>query len=198
MLDFNDAPEQRDMGLIDDGTVAVVHMNVRPGSAGEGGWLKRSKAGDSEMLDCEFTVVEGPFAKRKFWTSLVVTGVTEGQHKAGEISGGRLRAILESARGIMPNDKSDAAKAARAVNNWGDFDGLRFVAKIGIQKAEPGSNFKDKNVLESVITPDRKDWAKVEQVMRSATAAASVGATLAPPHAVAPGGGVQKPSWARG
>src|SRR4029077_19663300 len=110
MLDFNNAEPQREMGLIDDGTVAVVQINVRPGHAGEGGWLKRSKAGESEALDCEFTVVDGPYAKRKFWTLLTLGGISEGQKKAGDISGSRIRAILESARGIKPDDQSDTAK----------------------------------------------------------------------------------------
>jgi hypothetical protein len=108
--DFNGAEQQREGGLIADGTVAVVHLTIRPGNAGEGGWLKRSKGGDSQALDCEFTVVDGPFAKRKFWSLFTVEGTTEGHAKAAEISASRLRGILESAKGIRPDDESDAAK----------------------------------------------------------------------------------------
>jgi hypothetical protein len=193
-IDFNNAEPQREMGLIDDGTIAVVHMTIRPGSAGEGGWLKRSKGGDSQALDAEFTVVDGPFAKRKFWSLFTLEGTTEGHQKAADISASRLRAIIESAKGIKPDDQSDAAKAARTVSSWGEFDGLRFVAKIGVEKGK--DNFKDKNILESAITPDRKAWIKVEQTMKAAAAVASIGATLAP--AQQPTSGVQKPSWARG
>lgn len=195
-IDFNNAPSQREMGLIDDGVVAVVHMSVRPGQAGDGGWLKRSKEGESQGLDCEFTVVDGLFAKRKFWKLFTLEGVNEGHAKAGEISGSQLRAILESARGVLPDDKSDAAKAARQVDSYGDFDGLRFIAKIGIEKAAPGSGYKDKNVLDAAITPDRKAWVKVEQDLRTAKAAASIGNTLAPPAASQQT--IQKPNWARG
>jgi hypothetical protein len=196
MLDFNTAEPQRDMSLIPDGETAVVQINVRPGHAGEGGWLKRSKAGDSEMLDCEFTVVDGPYAKRKFWTMFTLGGTTEGQQKAGDISGSRIRAILESARGVKPDDQSDAAKAARQIGDWGDIDGLRFIAKIGVEKGKDG--FKDKNVLEAAITPDRTAWKKVEQTLRQATAAASIGSTFgsAPPPVAQPGT-IQKPGWAR-
>src|SRR4051812_2789195 len=109
-MDFNNAPEQREGGTIPDGTVAVVHLTVRPGNSGEGGWLKRSKAGDSEAMDCEFTIVEGPHAKRKFWSLFTVEGTTEGHAKAAEISASRLRGILESAKGIRPDDESEAAK----------------------------------------------------------------------------------------
>ncbi len=86
MLDFNDADSQRSTDLIPDGTLVTVHMTVRPGNAGQGGWLKRSKSGESEALDCEFVVLEGPYAKRKFWTLMTMNGTTEGQQKAAEIS----------------------------------------------------------------------------------------------------------------
>lgn len=199
-IDLNNAPPQREMGLIDDGTVCVVHMTVRPGNAGDGGWLKRSKEGESNGLDCEFTVVDGPFAKRKFWKLFTLEGVTDGQAKAAEISASQLRAIMESAKGIKPDDKSEAAMAARRIESWGDFDGLRFVAKVGIEKAQPGSGFKDKNVLDAAVTPDKKAWTQVEQVMREARATASVAGTLAGPSTTQaqPGGGMQKPKWATG
>jgi hypothetical protein len=112
-FDFNGAEQQREGGLIADGTIAVVHLTVRPGNAGEGGWLKRSKDGSSQALDCEFTVVDGPSAKRKFWSLFTVEGTTEGHAKAADISASRLRGILESAKGIRPDDESEAAKAGR-------------------------------------------------------------------------------------
>jgi hypothetical protein len=191
-FDFNNAQEQREGGLIADGTVAVVHMTVRPGNAGDGGWLKRSKNGDSQAMDCEFTVVEGPFAKRKFWSLFTVEGTTEGHAKAAEISASRLRGILESAKGIRPDDESDAAKAARRVNSWGDFDGMRFVAKIGIEKAREGSGYKDKNTLDAAVTPDRKAWVKVEQVAKQQNMAPIGVVAQQAATAAAPG----KPSWA--
>jgi hypothetical protein len=160
-MDFNSAPEQRSGDLIPDGTIAPCHLTIRPGNAGEGGWLKRSKAGDSMALDCELTVTEGPHAKRKFWSLFTVEGTTEGHAKAGEISASRIRAILESAYGIRPDDESDNAKQRRRITSWGDLNDIRFIARIGIEKGNDG--YKDKNTLAEVITPDRKMWAKVEQ-----------------------------------
>jgi hypothetical protein len=60
--DYNQAGEQRSFEVIPEGTIAVVQMNIRPGNAGEGGLLKRSKAGDAEGIDAEFIVVEGDYA----------------------------------------------------------------------------------------------------------------------------------------
>ncbi|WP_051396724.1 hypothetical protein [Bradyrhizobium elkanii] len=185
--DFNAAGEQRSFNeLIPDGTVCPVHLTIRPGNAGEGGWLKRAADGGSMALDCEFTVVEGPYAKRKFWTLMTVEGSTEGHAKAGEITMSRLRAILESARGIKPSDESEAARIARRVNSYGDFDGLRFLARVSVEKG--GTQYKDKNALDIAITPDRKEWTRVEQVAKTA------GATPGQHQAAA---AVQKPEWAK-
>lgn len=193
-FDFNNAQEQREGGLIADGTVAVVHLTVRPGNTGEGGWLKRSKDGGSQAMDCEFTVVDGPFAKRKFWSLFTVEGTTEGHAKAAEISASRLRGILESAKGIRPDDESDTAKNARRVSSWGDFDGLRFVAKIGIDKAKEGSGYKDKNVLTAAVTPDRQAWMKVEQVKTANSPSISPAIAAS---ATAGASGSIKPAWAQ-
>lgn len=191
--DFNNAETQREGGLIPDGTVAPVHLTVRPGNSGEGGWLKRSKTGESMALDCEFTVVDGPFAKRKFWSLFTVEGTTDGHAKAAEISASRLRGILESARGIRPDDESEAAKNARRLNSWGDLDGIRFVAKIGIEKGKEG--YKDKNTLAAAVTPDRQAWSKVEQIAKPAGTVNTIGqaAQAAVANAAAAAG---KPAWA--
>ena len=191
--DFNTAGEQRSGDIIPDGTVAPVHLTIRPGNSGEGGWLKRSKAGDSMALDCEFTVMEGPHAKRKFWSLFTVEGTTEGHSKAAEISASRIRAILESVHGIRPDDETDAAKGKRRLASWGDLDGARFVAKIGIEKGKHG--YKDKNTLAEVITPDRKTWMKMEQPTKQTTAGfQQVGAVAA---AVVDKAAAAKPAWAQ-
>jgi hypothetical protein len=56
--DYTDAPSERE--LIPAGTVATLRIHVRPGNVGEDGMLKRSKAGDCEMLGIEYLVVDGP------------------------------------------------------------------------------------------------------------------------------------------
>jgi hypothetical protein len=189
--DYTDAPEQRGNELIPADTVATVQLTIRPGGAGEGGLLKRSKDGACEMIDAEFVIVDGPHAKRKLWENLVIAGTTDGHAKAAEISRGKLRAILESARGIKPNDTSKEAREARTAE-LGDFDGLRFIAKIGIEKGRPkndgtGESYPDRNTIAAVITPDRKDWHTVEQVPRPARPVAGDSAVVVP---------IAKPVWA--
>jgi len=195
-FDFNDAGPQKSFDIIPAGVIATLSMKVKPGQAGDGDWLKRSKAGDSEALDCEFVVVDGEFAKRKFWTLFTVNGTTEGQASAADISRRRLRAMLESARGIKPDDESDAAKQARRTESWGDFDGLRFIGKIGIEPAK--DKYPAKNVLVEVVVPGRKEWRPVEQVAKPDGGTASP-KTVAPAAAAATTAAhaIVRPAWAR-
>ena len=43
MVDFNDASPQCSFELIPAGTVVELNLKVRPGNAGDDGWLRRSK-----------------------------------------------------------------------------------------------------------------------------------------------------------
>jgi hypothetical protein len=181
--DYNQTGTQRSFEVIPEGTIAVVQMDIRPGNAGEDGLLKRTKAGDAEGLDAELIVVEGDYAKRKFWDFMLVGGTTDGHAQAADITARRLRAILESARGIKPTDISEAAKKAR-VAEYSDFDGIRFMAKIGVEPAR--GEYKAKNTLAEVITPDRKEWHPINQEAKPAT--------KAPTASITP---IAKPAWAQ-
>jgi hypothetical protein len=196
MEDFNDAGEQSD--VIPAGTVATVQLTVRPGGAGDG-WLKRAKDGNSEALDCEFVLLDGQYAKRKFWDLFTLSGTTENHADYGQKSRATIRAMLESVHGINPKDKSEEAKKARAVENFGGLNGLRFMARIGVQPAKDG--YKAKNRLDEVITPERKDWRKVEQLppeQRAATTAAPAATTTGSATAEpAPANAVDRPKWAK-
>jgi hypothetical protein len=186
-FDYNTAEGQRDLDVIPDKTIAVVQMNIRPGDAGEDGLLKRSQSGEAEMLALEFIVVAGPHAKRKFFGNYVLSGTTDGHAQAADITRARLRAILESARGVKPTDVSEAAKKLR-VAEYRDFDGIRFMAKIGIEPAK--GEYKAKNTITSVVTPDQKEWHPVEQVEQPPAHATPAAVTPASKTIV-------KPAWAK-
>jgi hypothetical protein len=204
--DYSTAPPPRDLELIPAGTIASVQLRIRPGNAGEGGLLKRSAKGDCEMLDLEFVVVDGPYARRKFWSNFVLAGTTAGHAQAAEISRGTLRRILESSRNIHPDDMSDQARARRTAD-LKDFDNLIAVVRIGVEKGEvkkdgSGENYADKNVIASVITPDKKEWHPVEQPPpfnggggASAGAAATPTTPTTPAAPATPAPGIKKPGW---
>jgi hypothetical protein len=193
--DYTEAPPPRDLEFIPHGTIATVVMHIRAGNAGEDGMLKRSKDGGCEMLDLEFVVADGEFKRRKFWEYMILEGTTDGHKKAAEISRSTLRTIIESARGIKPDDLSPEARAARTVS-LKDFDNLIFVAKIGVEKGKPkndggGENYPDKNILAAVITPDKKEWHPVEQAPPFNGGGAT--GSAAPSSSAPP---IKKPEWA--
>lgn len=205
-FDFNDAEPQRERGgLIPDGTVALVVATLRPGGVGDGGWLRGSASnGLNNMLDFEFTVDGGEFDRRKFWTLLsyadqVPSALEEKPAKSCAATRSTVRAMLESAYAISPTDGSDAAQAKRRPAGWQSFDGIRFCAKIGIEKgglkdvaAGPNSErYADKNKLVAAITPDDAKY-----ISPGAQNPASGGAAGVARPAAATTAAAAKPAWA--
>jgi hypothetical protein len=140
MYDLNDAqPQLPPVGeLIPDGTFARVRMTIRPGglngaTPADAGPLKSSSASDAKLLDCEFTVVEGPFARRKFWQAFTVAcGKLDekGQSRGWNIAKSAFRAMIDSALGLNPKDESAAAKQKRVIQGLRQLDGIAFVARM--------------------------------------------------------------------
>ena len=196
-LDFNDAGKQKSFDVIPDNTICALHMQIRPGGVGDGGWLTRAKDGRSEHLNCVFTVVDGDYAKRKLFARLTVSGVDHAD--AIDINRRLQCAMLESGRGIMPNDKSPAAVEVRRVKNYGEFDHLCFMACLGVEP--PKNGFAATNKIKRVITPDQQDWHKPElpaggAPVAGAPAPAGSGVTTTPAQ-TPPANAITRPQWAQ-
>lgn len=155
--DFNSA--QSHTNVIPKGTLAKVHMTLRPGGFDDasqgwtGGYAKRGATG-AVYLDAEFTVLDGPYAKRKIW-SLIGLYSPNGPNWAN-MGRGLIRGILNSARGISDKDNAPEAQSKRRINGFADLDGLEFVARIDIGK---DTNGEDKNEIRAAVTPDHRDYA---------------------------------------
>ncbi len=170
MYDLNDAqPQMAPMGeLIPDGTFAKVKMTIRPGGVKgstpmDANLLKASQSSDAKMLDCEFTVMAGPYVRRKFWQNFTVAGGKldeKGQSKGWNISKSAFRAMVDSALGLDPKDESPAAKQKRVIQGLKQLDGIVFAARIMV---EPASNpqYKDQNKLANVLLPGEPQYAAV-------------------------------------
>jgi hypothetical protein len=177
MYDLNDAqPQMPPMGEpIPDGTFAKIRMTIRPGGVdGAGpmdkGLLKASASSDARMLDCEFTILEGPYARRKFWQSFTVAGgkVDEnGVSKGWTIAKSAFRAMIDSALGLSPQDVSETARQKRLIQGLKQLDGIVFVGRIMIEPAS-SAQYKDANKLAAVVLPGDPQYAPV---MRGETVA---------------------------
>jgi len=201
-FDYSKTDDPRNFSeLIPHNTIVTAQMRIRPGNAGPDGLYKRTAKGDAEMLDCEFVVLDGPYVKRKFWDNFLLAGSTDGQKEMVLTNRGRLKKILESARGIKKNDTSPENLALYQAEDK-DFDNIVFVARVGVRKGEAkndgsGESWSDKNYLLAAITPDQKDWHPVEQPPPFNGGGAGAAAT--PPADTTPSGTtpITPPAWAR-
>ncbi len=198
MFDLNDAEPQKTGEVIPDGSFVKVTLAIRPGGVDgqseiDRGLLKASNQVGSDvlMLDCEFTVVEGSHARRKFWQMLSVSGGKlddKGVSIAWKISKSTIRAMIDSALGLEPKDMSEAAKARRIIRGFADLAGITFIAKVKVEHSE---EFGDKNLLDYVVLPSQKEWKKVmegEEVPPSPSSGGNKKETKANPPA-------QQPAW---
>lgn len=202
MLDFNDAEPQRSGDLIPP-CYAKLKGVIRPGGVdgyapGDQGLLKASNSSDAMMLDFEFTVMMGPNANRKLFTNMVVSGGSvdeKGVSKGWKVSKSIMRAMVESALGIRPDDMSPAAVQKRQLPNFAAFSGIEFAALIEVEKGKPkpdgSGNYDDKNVIKTVITPDRAEWQAIMSGQDVPLPAKAGGATGGAPAA-------GKPAWGGG
>jgi hypothetical protein len=179
--------------LIRAGTIAAVQMRITFGN-GTDNVLTPTKTGDAEMLKAEHTLLEGKFAKRKVFTNWIVVGTTDGQKSIAERYLAMCKRIIASAHFINPSDRSPET-LAKFKMEWRDFDGLRFLAEIGIEAGK--DSFEDKNIITRVITPDLPQWGGRPPFQQdppsggAPTAPTGGGASAAP--AAAP---IEKPKWA--
>jgi hypothetical protein len=160
MYDFNDAqPQMAPLGeLISDGTFCKLQMKIRPGGAdgvgaSDRGLLKAANTSDVKYLDCEFTVVEGPYARRKFWQNYTVSGgkLDDKGHSMGwNISKSTFRAMIDSALGLAASDMSAEAKGKRTLTGLSQLNNIIFAGRVMI---EPSSNpqYSDSNRLANVV-----------------------------------------------
>lgn len=193
--DFNDA--RSTTSVIPKGAIAKVRLSIRPGGYDDpsqgwtGGYATRGSTG-AVYLNAEFTVLEGPYARRKIF-SLIGLYSPKGPDW-GNMGRALVRAILNSARGISDKDVSPQAQSARRIRGLSDLDGIEFVAKIDVGT---DTNGDPKNEIRTAVTPDHKEYAAVMGPVAQSFGFQSGGAaqTAAQP-AAAPAAGM-RPSWAQ-
>ena len=157
---FNDAEQQTSFDLIPKGTLAKVRMTLKPGGhddAARGwtdGYATESFDTGSVYLAAEFVVLNGEYAKRKLWSNI---GLHSPKGDAWANMGRTfIRAVLNSAYGVLPSDQSQEAQNVRCIGSFSALDGIEFVTRIDVEKDSKGEN---RNVIKLAIEPDHKDYA---------------------------------------
>jgi hypothetical protein len=160
--DFNDAEAQQSgFNLIPKGALVPVLMTLKPGGhydASQGwtdGYPTQSSKTGAVYLAAEFAITGGEYAKRKMWSNI---GLYSPKGPTWTQMGRTfVRAALNSARNVLPQDNSPQATAARRIQGFVDLDGLEFVVRVDIEKDDRGD---DRNVVKTAVEPDHPDYAR--------------------------------------
>ena len=204
--DFNDAEQQQGFDLIPKGTLVPVRMTIKPGGHDDpaqgwgGGYATESFDTGSIYLSAEFVVTEGEHAKRKMWSNIGL--LSKKGPTWGQMGRSFIRAALNSARNIHPQDNTPQAAAARRIQGFHELDGIEFIVRVDIEKDAKGA---DRNVVKLAVEPDHADYAMLKGVAAKAnTGGGNSGAPAqAAPVYQAPAAAPQrapvtgKPSWAQ-
>ena len=160
LLNFAGATREPQYQLIEAGTLAKVRLDIQQGGFNDEsrGWTHniatQGKTG-AVYLKCEFKILEGKFQGRKIWSLI---GLHSPKGNTYEMMGRVLiKEILESSRGIDPNDTSDIANKKRCINSLADLDNITFIAEVSIgtdHKGEP------KNEIKKAFTIDHPEYLK--------------------------------------
>jgi hypothetical protein len=170
MFDFNDAQQQMapQGELIPDGVFSRVKLNVRPGGTNgavpmDAKLLKASDRSDALMLNCEMTLMDGPYARRKFWQNFTVAGGKrdeKGESIGWNIAKSSFRAMIDSALGLDPKDESPAARDKRKLEGLCQLDGIVFAARIMVEPRNDG-NAGGNNRIANVVLPGEPEYARI-------------------------------------
>lgn len=188
--DFNDAETQNGFDLIPKGTLVPVRMTIKPGGYDDssqgwtGGYATQSFETGAVYLSAEFVVTGGDYAKRKLWSNI---GLYSAKGPTwGQMGRSFIRAALNSARNVHPQDNSPPAVAARRIAGFHDLDGLEFLARVDVEKDAKGG---DRNVVKLAVEPDYLDYARLMGVptrTHGALSPPTARAAAAPAHSPAP------------
>ena len=172
LFDYNDADPQRDFTLAQP-DLYWLRLEVRPGAVADDHLLP-AKNGYTWHLSVKATVREGEYAGAVVFDYITLrfdpTGDSlavpapqppdkvDNYKTAVRLGRSKLRALLESAFAIDPNDNSDAANAKRHVkdNDFLNLNGLSIFARVDIRKGSNG--YKDSNCIDYIVVPGMPEW----------------------------------------
>jgi hypothetical protein len=179
IINLNDAEPQRDRTLAPSGIYALK-IKVKPSG---NGWLRTARNQRSRMLQMEYTIVGGDYAGKTIFDWITVgfdetddsdlpviePGKLDDFRTSVRMGLSKLRAIVDSAYGLDPNDVSDTAKKRRTLEDYGALSGLKFLAQV--EQRPASGDFGPRNYVDFIITPDLPDW-KTDHLTTSATGVA--------------------------
>jgi hypothetical protein len=183
-FNYNDADDQDDRSIIPNEPYQLK-IAIKRGGNGADGFLRLAKNLRGLMLECTYTVVDNDeHAGRNIKDFITVEfdetdspefpldrNRLEDYRTSVRLGRVRVKAIINSAFGLNPDDKSEAAQAKRNIDNHGALTGLVFWGEINTKPAANG--YGPRNALVRVIVPGDDDYPK-EKEKEKARAVVSV------------------------
>jgi hypothetical protein len=165
-INLNDA-ENQNKGVAPPGAY-WVKARVKRGGAGEDGLLRLARNLYGLMLELECTIIDDDEWRGQKITDYITCDLQEydpndidtppifadkkaNLQTATRIGRSKLKAIVNSAFGLMPNDDSDEAREKRTPESYAAFDGLCFMVQAEVRPAE--GKFRERNVIDFIIEP---------------------------------------------
>jgi hypothetical protein len=152
-----------DFELIPEGTIARAIITIRPHAVvipelSNTPIFKDTPSSSAKWLDVEYTIIGGPFDKRKFWTNHFFDGDAKddnGVSKSKKIGLQWLKAVVESHNDISAMDASPQAQAVRQIDmqkgGIATINGMNVCVKVGIEKSN-NPQYADQNKCRVVMT----------------------------------------------
>ena len=172
--------------------IYLLKPHVKRGGCGEDGSLGVADSRRTMTLELEHAIVGGWDAGKKTldyehagrtfrdWVTvelnehndLAIPPVTaeklRNYQTAVRLGRTRFRAMIDSALGVDPEDRSDQAWARReSVKGYGGIEGLAFWAQVEIKPA--GGGYRASNKIDFIITSDLPDWPGTAGMSAAAT-----------------------------
>ena len=155
MLDFSNEEDQKSSGAIPKGSCVKVRLHIRQPRLEnrEGDYFVKADTG-LLGLDAEYEVVAGAYAGRKIWDTIWLPKqyqkirLTEGQTKACNMAGAKIKAILGSSKGNYQ------------MQSWFDLNNVEFGVIVGLSK-EANSKGYWNNTIAKIITPAMNHYREV-------------------------------------
>ena len=170
VINLNSAPTQNEYELLPNGPYCL-RATVIAGGVGNDGTLRRGNKNKRQlMLEFSYKVVGGDYDGREIrdFPTVAIDDSTDGdlppmtveqrrsvgkQLRFGLM---RLRAIIDSAHRLDPNDRSPEMEGKRSFETFDFFNGLQFYAHVGWQPGQ--GRFGPSNQVDSVIVLGDPDY----------------------------------------